>query len=379
MPPARRTARPTSASPSPRRAPVAGLLRAPAPGERPLGGARVEAGAAVGDPQHGVPLVDPAPERDPARRGRGAGGVDRVVDEVADDRDEVAGVGEPVGDAAVGREAQVDALLTRLGHLRDDERGQLGHPDRGQHGVGEVLGEVSSAVANSSASSARPSSISETTVCSWLAASWAWALRESANPRTVVQLADERPQLGVVAQGDDRAEPTAVPARRLLLTTTMRSAVRWISSERTSPEASASPSAHGQPQRVDGHADGLVGQVEQPPGLVVDELHARPRGRAAPSPRGRRAARRRSTRCAGRARRARGRGWCAAASGLTRNEPPAASASATATARQHGEDLRGERAAHRLDRAADRHQRDHPAVPSRTGTTARTEGPSVPV
>ena len=137
-----RAARPAHRPPDERepqtaRAPVAGLLRAPAPGERPLGGGRVEAGAAVGDLQHGVLLVDPAPERDPARGGRGPGGVDGVVDEVADDRDEVAGVGEPVGDVAVGLEAQVDALLTRLGHLRDDERGQLRHPDRGQHGVGE--------------------------------------------------------------------------------------------------------------------------------------------------------------------------------------------------------------------------------------------------
>ena len=64
---------------------------------------------------------------------------------------------------------------------------------------------------------------------------------------------------------------------------------------------------------------------------------------------------------------------------LTRNDPAAASASATATAPSTIGELRAERAAHRLDRAPDRHQRDDPRRRRAPGTTARTEGPSVPV
>ena len=133
---------------------------------------------------------------------------------------------------------------------------------------------VSSAVANSSASSARPSSISEITVCSWLAASWAWALRESANPRTVSS------SLTSARSSVWSRRVTTVPSRRpsqracCWLTTTMRSRgeVDLVGPHFAGGERLAE--RHGQPQLVDGHADGLVGQVEQPPGLVVDELHA---------------------------------------------------------------------------------------------------------
>ena len=208
---------PTSASPSPRGRPSrASLVLQP----------RVNARSAVAGSRPG-PLsatlstacspVDPPTERHPARRGRGLGGVDRVVDEVADDRDEVAGVGEPVGDVAVGLQPQVDALLARLGHLRDDERGQLRHPDRGQHGVGELLrdGELGGRELQRLVGAAQLDQRDHGVQL--VGGLVGLGVERVGEPAHRGQLADQRPQLGVVAQGDDRAEPTPVPPRLLLV------------------------------------------------------------------------------------------------------------------------------------------------------------------
>ena len=76
---------------------------------------------------------------------------------------------------------------------------------------------ASSAVAEPTASSVRPSSIRVSTVCSRLAASWACARSASVSAAHRVQLAGQRPQLGVVAQGQHGAERRALEAGRPLV------------------------------------------------------------------------------------------------------------------------------------------------------------------
>ena len=64
-------------------------------------------------------------------------------------------------------------------------------------------------------------------MCSRLAASWFCERSDSVRPRTDVELPGDRLQLGVVAQGDHRADLAAVPsAAGAVLTTSTRSSVR---------------------------------------------------------------------------------------------------------------------------------------------------------
>ena len=99
-----------------------------------------------------------------------------------------------VVDAAVRGEDQLDAALVRLRRLAQQQRGQhrLARPPPTTWSV-SACASSSSAVANSTASSARPSSISETTVCSRLAASCACERSASVKPRYGVQLARTAP------------------------------------------------------------------------------------------------------------------------------------------------------------------------------------------
>ena len=102
------------------------LLRAPAAGERALGRGRVEPRPAVGDPQHRLVAAHRPAEGHPARGGRRAGGVDRVVEQVPDDRDEVARVGDTGGHLDVVVDPDDNAALARLGGLAEHQGGQLG-------------------------------------------------------------------------------------------------------------------------------------------------------------------------------------------------------------------------------------------------------------
>ena len=110
-----------------------------------------------------------------------------------------------VVDPAVLREDQLHAALVGLRRLAQQQRGQHRLADRADHRSVSACASSSSAVANSTASSARPSSISETTVCSRLAASCAWERKRLGEAALGVQLAGERLEFGVVPQRDHRA------------------------------------------------------------------------------------------------------------------------------------------------------------------------------
>ena len=130
---------------------------------------------------------------------------------------------------------------------------------------------ASSVVAKVSACSARPSSISETTVCSWLADSCACALSASAKPRIVFS------SLTSARSSVWSRTVTTVPSRRpsqraaAWLTTTIRSSVRKISSARSTPASSATPERLRQPDLVDPVPQRRVRHPEQPARLVVDQ------------------------------------------------------------------------------------------------------------
>ena len=120
----------------------------PASGEGVCRRRVVQAAAAVADLQHkgagetvvGGLVLDPAAEADAAwprcRRGR----VDRVVEQVADDRDQVAGGDDSLGDRAGRVDLKLDAALVGLGGLAQQQRGKHRLVDGPDDHVGELLG-----------------------------------------------------------------------------------------------------------------------------------------------------------------------------------------------------------------------------------------------
>ncbi len=120
----------------------------PASGEGMCRRRVAQAGAGVADLQHqgagdavvGGHVLDPAAEADAAwprcRRGR----VDRVVEQVADDRDEVAGGDHPLGDRAGGVDLELDPALVGFGGLAQQQRGEHRLLDGPDDQVGELLG-----------------------------------------------------------------------------------------------------------------------------------------------------------------------------------------------------------------------------------------------
>ena len=245
-------------------------LRGPAALEGVGGLLGREPGSAVADDEPRV--VGRALEvHDDAAIGGAGDGVDRVVDEVAEDGDEVARradgergrqlAGDGERDAALGglrglaeqqrRDDRVahradDAVGEHLGDLQlvgDEVDRLLGAPDldEGDHGVQPVGGLVG----------LRPQ-----------------RLGEAADD---VELAGDGLQLGVVAQGDDRADLLAVPeggagagdedvvAGHVDLVGTALAGGRLDERRR-------------QAEVVERAADDVVGQAEQPARLVVDEL-----------------------------------------------------------------------------------------------------------
>ena len=147
---------------------------------------------------------------------------------------------------------------------------------RGRHGEAfllEVVLRVSS-VAKSSASSVRPISTSDTTVCSRLAASWFCERSDSASPRTV----SSSPATAWISvwSRSVTTRPTSRPCHRAgaVFTTSTASSSRWISS------GAALGRQHGAGQRVGeaelghGPTDGALVERQQPLGAVVEQLHA---------------------------------------------------------------------------------------------------------
>ena len=115
-----------------------------------------QAGRALGRPREVAPQAQPeAPlqllhpvdsedaglQPDPPRRRGLAGCVDGVVEQVADDRHEVARVGHAGRHLQVVVHPQLDAALARLRGLAEHQRRQLGLRDLAHHDVGEVLGD----------------------------------------------------------------------------------------------------------------------------------------------------------------------------------------------------------------------------------------------
>ena len=94
-----------------------------------------DARAAVRDPQHRRTALGPQLDLDPGVR-RAGGRVQRVVDEVADDRHQAARVHQPVGQQCPGRDAQRHAALRRHRRLADQQRGQQRVVDL----LGDLLG-----------------------------------------------------------------------------------------------------------------------------------------------------------------------------------------------------------------------------------------------
>lgn len=105
----------------------------------------------------------------------------------------------------------------------------------------------SSAVANSTASSARPSSISETTVCSRFAASCAWERSAWVNPRS--EFSSPVSDCNSVTSRSVTTVPRRSPPETgEVFTTSTRSAARCTSSTRGSEASSAPVSCEGSPR-----------------------------------------------------------------------------------------------------------------------------------
>ncbi len=153
---------------------------------------------------YGDPPLGPAGDR-----------VEGVVDEVAEHGDQVArdGTSGPSTRDLPG-DGQLDPALGGLGVLPSSSAATTGSPTAPTTRSVSSWATWSSSVANSTASSARPISISDTTVCSRLAASWVWERSDVGEAADRVELAGHRPQLGVVAQGDHGADLAALPGGR---------------------------------------------------------------------------------------------------------------------------------------------------------------------
>ena len=164
------------------------------------------------------PAADPAARPRPPAGARSLTASMRVVDQVAQDRHRVAlldpagaATSVPVVDAAAARRARRPARSCRAA-----ARTRTGSPTEPTTRSVSSWATSSSSVAKSSASSVRPSSTSDTTVCSRLAASWFCERSDSASPRTVSSSPGDAPgsRCGRAASPRCRPRgPASAPAR----------------------------------------------------------------------------------------------------------------------------------------------------------------------
>src|SRR4051812_36611195 len=122
------------------------LLRRPTTPEGVADGARRQTRPVVGDLEHGIRPLNPRVEAHAAfrlLRPRLAGhGVEGVVDEVADDGDEVAGRRHVARPVRTGCDLEGDATLVRLGGLAEEQGRQGRLVDGADDAVGEHLRDV---------------------------------------------------------------------------------------------------------------------------------------------------------------------------------------------------------------------------------------------
>ena len=207
--------------------------------------------------------------------------------------------GELVGDD-LAVDLEVDAALGGLARsCRAAARRAPAPGPRRHHLVGELLGDAQLLGGEVDGLLGRPISMRETTVCSRLAASWFWARSDSVRPRTrssspVTACSSVRsrsvttaPTSSPVPVGGGRAEEQHLLAEHVGLSG-CRGALR---------DRGDQPGR--QPELGERLPVDVVGQGEQPQGLVVDELHLRRRRRPAAVPRARRRGRPGSTRTSG--------------------------------------------------------------------------------
>ena len=146
-----------------------------------------QAGAAVARPRRATAPSASPPSATATRRSLApADGVEGVVDEVAEDGDQVARprTGRRRASSPAMRRARCRARRPRPSCRAAAPRA-TGSPTAPTTWSVEQLGDLRAPRSRSStASSARPISISETTVCSRLAASWFCERSDSVRPRT---------------------------------------------------------------------------------------------------------------------------------------------------------------------------------------------------
>ena len=116
-----------------------GRLGREAPLEDALAQPVGDPGAGVGDDELEVVAVGARGQLDPALTGGAGDRVEGVVDEVADDGDDVARRRGAGGPGEVGVDDEVDAALVRLGRLAEEQRRQRRVLDAGDDPVGEHL------------------------------------------------------------------------------------------------------------------------------------------------------------------------------------------------------------------------------------------------
>src|SRR5207302_11136352 len=96
---------------------------------------------AVGHAENQVAVGHPGVQLDPVRWRAGRGGVHRVVEEVADDGDQVAGVHGAFRYLDVVGDGELDAALAGLCRLAQYQGSQDRFVDGGHHVVGQPLGD----------------------------------------------------------------------------------------------------------------------------------------------------------------------------------------------------------------------------------------------
>ena len=254
-------------------------------------GVRSDPGASVVDLMSSSPSASPCGDGDPGavaalRR------VDRVVDQVAQDGDQVARRQRAAAPSSMRLSSASTSSTPRsfaCAALPSSSAASTGSPTAPTTWSVRAWASSSSAVANSTAS-VRPAQLDQrdhgVQPVGRLVRLGAQRLGEAA---LGVQLAGQRLELGVVAQGDHRAAAARRRTTGRVFTTTTRSAVRCTSSTRGSAASSAPVSGVGSPSSATQRPTAFVVETQQFPAAVVDQGDPAPRRPASAAPRARRA------------------------------------------------------------------------------------------